>query len=495
MVLPIINATKSFWIEGADSPLSNHRSTPDLPAEVDVVIVGSGYAGSSMAYWLHKFSEEGKTPSMLMLEARDVCGGATGRNGGQLRPHWYSRYPTWSSRFGPTTALSLIAHEASHLPAFSTLFADEGIAEEVCFKTGETFDAAMTPEAWTRLKGAYDALVKDWGEDKEGGKLVGAVRVIEDKKEAEEFTQMKGCIGAVVHPTGQVWPYKFVHALLRIVMDTGFLNLQANTPAQSVSEKDADGWITVKTDRGEVRARAVFHATNRWASHLLEEFGNLIFPDVSTVCAIKAPEGLIKRTGAQHWDSEINNYHLQLPPPFNTIILGGARPVLVHTPEDYTNSDREDRQLQGAPKYFASWPAKAIVGWEGEGAAEMEKGFDEGGVWTGVETTSIDAFPFIGPVPNRPGHFVGAGFGGHGMPRILGSTAHVAPLLLTSLNIPHSTPKAATAFPPLPEPFLVTPERVERLQHVDAQAKFRASVESTKKSAEGPWSVPLADYL
>ena len=86
-------------------------------------------------------------------------------------------------------------------PAFKHLLADEGIAEEVCFKLGDTFDAAMSEEAWTRLKGAYDKMKKDHGED---GEVVRDCRVIEDPKEAEEFTQMKGCLAAIVHPSGQV---------------------------------------------------------------------------------------------------------------------------------------------------------------------------------------------------------------------------------------------------------------------------------------------------
>lgn len=54
MVLPIPNPTKSYWIEAAESPLRNFRSTADLPQETDVVIVGSGYTGATTAYWLHK---------------------------------------------------------------------------------------------------------------------------------------------------------------------------------------------------------------------------------------------------------------------------------------------------------------------------------------------------------------------------------------------------------------------------------------------------------
>jgi glycine/D-amino acid oxidase-like deaminating enzyme len=140
-------------------------------------------------------------PSITLLEARDICGGATGRNGGQLRPHLYSRWRSWSARFGVAGAREVIGHEYAHLAAFTKLFEDEGIAEEVSFKMGETFDAAMSDEAWTRLKGEYDQMKLDCGADDE---VVKTLRLIEDPKEAEEYTQMKGCLGAVVHPSGQV---------------------------------------------------------------------------------------------------------------------------------------------------------------------------------------------------------------------------------------------------------------------------------------------------
>jgi hypothetical protein len=51
------------------------------------------------------------------------------------------------------------------------------------------------------LKGAYEAMRKDHGDENE---VVKACRVIEDAGEAEEFSQMKGARAAVVHPAGQM---------------------------------------------------------------------------------------------------------------------------------------------------------------------------------------------------------------------------------------------------------------------------------------------------
>lgn len=62
MVLPIANPTKSYWIEAAESPLRNYRSSDELPAQTDVAIIGSGYAGASTAYWIHKV---GGTPRII----------------------------------------------------------------------------------------------------------------------------------------------------------------------------------------------------------------------------------------------------------------------------------------------------------------------------------------------------------------------------------------------------------------------------------------------
>ncbi|KAH5523074.1 hypothetical protein HBI52_057090 [Parastagonospora nodorum] len=475
MVLPIDNPTKSYWIEAAESPLRDYRSSEQLPEQTDIVVIGSGYAGASTAYWIHKFTEKAsRQPEVTVLEARDICGSATGRNGGQLRPHAYSRYPIWRERFGPNGAMELIKHEMAHLSAFKELAEEEGITEEACLLFGETFDAAMTDEAWVRLKGALQAMQDDHGVDDD---IVRVCKIIEDATQAEDYTQMKGARAAVVHPAGQIWPYKFVHALIRILLKSGNLSLHANTPVVGVKERDAHGWIQVQTERGTIRAKTVVHTTNRWASHLLPEFEKLILPVRGTVNAIKAPPGFLKHTGAQHWDNTVNNYHLQLPAPFNTIMFGGARPIVIHTPDAVMMNDEEDKQFV----------ASDIKDWPGPKMAELGKPENKGGCWTGVQTASADDFPFVGPIPGRKSQFINAGFAGHGMPRILLSSAHIVPLVLDSVGFQHSPPHLATSYPELPQPFHATAERIERLQNTDTTALVQSFKQRCELSAKKPF--------
>ena len=79
--LPTTDSTASFWHSEPSEFLLGHRTTPDLPAEADIVIVGSGITGASVARFLVEDDVrggEGKR-KVVMLDAREACWCATGR--------------------------------------------------------------------------------------------------------------------------------------------------------------------------------------------------------------------------------------------------------------------------------------------------------------------------------------------------------------------------------------------------------------------------------
>ena len=77
---PVDNPTISYW-QCPPSRLADFRSTPSLPPRTSTVIIGSGITGASIAYKLFKHD---LSSDILMLEAREACSGATGRNGENL---------------------------------------------------------------------------------------------------------------------------------------------------------------------------------------------------------------------------------------------------------------------------------------------------------------------------------------------------------------------------------------------------------------------------
>jgi NADPH-dependent 2,4-dienoyl-CoA reductase/sulfur reductase-like enzyme len=76
--IPVPDATKSFWRTELDD-LDSHRSTPTLPEQCDIVIIGAGFAGSALAHYIYE--DNPSPPSVTILEAREACSGATARNG------------------------------------------------------------------------------------------------------------------------------------------------------------------------------------------------------------------------------------------------------------------------------------------------------------------------------------------------------------------------------------------------------------------------------
>src|SRR5579859_4159591 len=80
MPLPVGSPTESYW-QTPRHPLASYRS--DFPSAADVVIIGSGITGSSVARTLF---EQSPSLKIVILEARLLCSGATGRNGGHIKP-------------------------------------------------------------------------------------------------------------------------------------------------------------------------------------------------------------------------------------------------------------------------------------------------------------------------------------------------------------------------------------------------------------------------
>lgn len=76
--LPTPKSSNSFWHSEPNEFLLGHRTTEQLPAEADIVIVGSGITGTSAARYLSE-DERAKGKSVVLLEAREACWGATGR--------------------------------------------------------------------------------------------------------------------------------------------------------------------------------------------------------------------------------------------------------------------------------------------------------------------------------------------------------------------------------------------------------------------------------
>lgn len=152
--LPTVGGgTESFWHADLHE-LDDYRSTEQLPEQSDIVIIGAGYAGVATAYHL---LEAGSKASITLLEARGGCSGATGRNGGHLRPDLYGHIPTHIDRQGLEAGVEIAEFEAAHVTAIKNVVAKENIDCDLVIT--RSTDVWCNQDAAEKAKASYDKMV------------------------------------------------------------------------------------------------------------------------------------------------------------------------------------------------------------------------------------------------------------------------------------------------------------------------------------------------
>jgi glycine/D-amino acid oxidase-like deaminating enzyme len=246
------------------------------------VIVGSGISGAIIAY---KLLQEDPSASLVMLEARQVCSGATGRNGGHCRAGRYTSFKNDLETFGKEDALRMEKLEEDNVKNVGKLIKETRI--DCDLREVETLDI------FCDQKHLDDALAS-----LEARKLVlqGHVepsvltkhRSWSAKETREELLIPHG-LGAVSFPAYALSPYKFVCGILDKCLEAG-LNLQTNTPVVEVSQissRDGKNWWTVHTERGEIVAQKVILATNAYTAALYPPLSDFIVPTRAQIAAIR----------------------------------------------------------------------------------------------------------------------------------------------------------------------------------------------------------------
>ncbi|KAI1862723.1 uncharacterized protein JN550_010060 [Neoarthrinium moseri] len=410
--LPVPNSTESFWRTELHD-LDNHRTTSALPSETDVAIIGAGFAGAALAHYI--FEDNPSPPSVVILEAREACSGATGRNGGHLKPDVYFSIPKYIKKYGVRNAVEVANFEASQVYAVKELVEKEKIdcdftLTRACDATVHEGLAKETEEAFADLQDSGVANLKDVH--------------YTGRKDAERVSGVKGALCCWTFTAGHVWPYKMVMHLLKKAVESG-ANLQTNTAVTNVSEKPLpDGRWQITTARGCIIAKKVLYATNGYTANLAPQFKDHIVP-VRGICSrIVVPEGKVAPYLPQTYSIRYGPalYDYLIPRNDGSIIVGGAKSRFWSDRSNWYNVWDDSKLIDPAVSHFDGLMQRSFIGWENSDA-HVDK------IWTGVMGYSSDFMPYIGDVPDKPGQMVIAGFSGHGMPLILLSAKAIVQMI------------------------------------------------------------------
>lgn len=206
--IPISNPSQSYWLKDP-SPISNHGSGPDIaiPEYTDIVIIGSGITGTSIARAIldHDVNNRGtKRPlQVIMLEARDVCSGATGRcvvllrilyslshthtqpfvyppilsrNGGHITPVLYQEYCELKKQYGQQVAIQIIRFRLSHLTELLSIATEEGLLEDSQCRETDSYDVYQDINLYRYAKQLLQTYMEDLPVESSD------FRIIEDKE-------------------------------------------------------------------------------------------------------------------------------------------------------------------------------------------------------------------------------------------------------------------------------------------------------------------------
>ncbi|KAK8095959.1 FAD dependent oxidoreductase [Apiospora kogelbergensis] len=415
-LLPVASPTLSYW-RSEPHRLDSHRSTEQLPATCDIAIIGAGFSGVSVAYHLSTSDVETTEgpPSIVLLEARQVCSGATGRNGGHVKLKTAS-ITSIIQEHGLEAADDFAALVRAQIDALKELVETEQLDCE--FELRRSYDVFLHADE-------AQAMEAKWSECLRKGYKWTREHDFVGEKFAERVTSVRGAKAAFSGPACSLWPYKLVTQLLEKAMERNpHLNLQTETPVLSVEalEEGRSGTI-IHTERGSIRAKKAVFATNAYTAGLLPQYRGVINPYRGTASHLTLPKGAdpvfphLSHTynieyGLKYPASPTVDY--LNPRPDGGIVVGGGR-WLFQQPEELWQDNIDDSALIGPvleAAYFEGYMQRVFRGWENSGT-KLDK------VWTGIMASTKDGMPHIGKVPQRENQWVIAAFNGAGMTQIL----------------------------------------------------------------------------
>jgi len=237
---------------------------PDRPAlagtdECDVCVIGGGITGSSAALEL---AERGY--STVLLEAKRVGWGASGRSGGQAIFGFGCDQTKLQRIVGRDDARKLWDMSIESLDLMRSRIRDHGI--ECRYRAGQ-MHAAIKPRQREELVQWQRLLEDDYG--------YRSLRLAEAEELRELMATDRYIAGLIDTNSGHLHPLNYTLGLNMAAQRAGAIVFE-NSPVTSVDEGGER--VTVRTPGGEVRCRHVVVCCNAYLGNLLRPLRSRIMP-------------------------------------------------------------------------------------------------------------------------------------------------------------------------------------------------------------------------
>jgi glycine/D-amino acid oxidase-like deaminating enzyme len=469
---PITNPLPSYW-QVPRSPLANViEPETDKPTEpYDYAIIGSGISGTMIAHNLLQMRPDAR---VVMLESREICSGATGRNGGHTKAASYRTYLQHVKELGKQEALKIARLEYANIIETHRLAETMGLdcENKLCNTVDLIYDRS-TFESGKMAIQALRAATED--HEKEVGKAAW-YQIHEDIAEVQKqffvasenanptIKGLEKLEGAFEYVAGRVHAYRFTTGVLSECVRKG-LQLCTNTtvdsiqPSQETSKGSIARWDII-SKHNTISAGHVIVAANGYTPYVLKELQGAIVPMRGQI-TVQRPGSATKLPAPLPTTYSFigrNGYEYMIPRPLSDggqhIVIGGG---LARLPDAGASEfgTVDDGSLNPT---ISEYLRETLTGYHGAEVwgetsdTEAKNRVEQ--EWTGIMGATADGQPFVGEVPGKNGLWISAGFNGHGMVLCLKSAEALVSMI--EAGGVHGRPEW------FPDSFLISKERLDK---------------------------------
>ena len=397
IVLPV--DSQPFW-HRTEQPFANYQSSDELPAAVDVAIIGAGLTGAGAAYRLKDAGLK-----VVLLDQGDPAGEASGRNGGnfELLPENSvgiyeglapGRFKFMKVRYPhvPAEVLQAVSERQASL-VLGLALRNRDLLKETIFREGISCD--FSPKGWLHIASSEIEEQGICDEVSLAAQHGQRIAIWSRGKIAAEFGIDAAFLGRFIPGDGTYHPFKYVCGQLSTALRDG-IGLYTRTKVFRIDSVSPDDHRLV-TDRGTISARRVIVATNAFTPDLLPEL-SAIEPYQSQILVT---EHVVDRARGRIVTSDSGPVFFNQPRQgarkgSAPLLMGGAADRPMKNPSSRRRSPAVHEQLMKLRNSF--YPELA--------------GRPPSAEWIGPMAFTPDGLPCIGIL--RPGLIIAAGYNGYG---------------------------------------------------------------------------------